>query len=368
MIVRVAWLLFFLGTFGSLKHASGVEQVAVSKEADRSQVTCGIMSAYTAALSLGLDPQISNYLKPQYVDEDTGSSSRHLKSRLSDNNLYSTEHRQLTPASLRAATNPMLLHFIKHVGNSCGGHWVLFLGMADGRFIIYDSARLQPISSYRAGELLTRWDGFGIDVSANEPGVIDQFLPVTWSMISKALFLALPMVILYLLNAIVGSSRFIESLMTIAVAVLLYGAACQLFWRDSLFHFYDTAIWQAHTPTLNEAFETVTFRELQRHIQKGGVVIDARPDGSKSFRVIPNSRSISVFSHADQFHSATKGIGKSEAIIAYCNTPTCNWAIDVAARLKEAGYKDIRVFKLGMLGYVELTDEINDIEESHLSQ
>ena len=125
---------------------------------------CGIYSLYAAALVEGTDISFTDLLRKEYIGCARGSSFDELELAAASNHLYTLPFANLDKQALLDCGHPVILHVKAAISDNEYDHYALFLGTNDGELVIIDPT--DPDAAVDSTELLTRWDGKGIVVSA----------------------------------------------------------------------------------------------------------------------------------------------------------------------------------------------------------
>ena len=104
-----------------------------------------------------------DFLKPAYVGSYNGSTLGELRQAVRSHGGYAEAMEQLTAASLQASSHPIILHVRRPGHNAPYAHWVLFLGVEQGKARIVDPPTAVQLIPF--ADLLSLWDGVGLVVS-----------------------------------------------------------------------------------------------------------------------------------------------------------------------------------------------------------
>jgi ABC-type bacteriocin/lantibiotic exporter with double-glycine peptidase domain len=166
---------FVAGTVGTGFFAVlGGEQPSADAPAQRSpdsariEAYCGVICLARAASALGKQVDFADLLKPQYVGSTRGSSIGELARAAEDLGLYTEPMSRMTCGMLRQARCPVILHVKPALGAADYTHWVLFMGMEEGKARIYDQTK--PVRLVQFEELAASWDGVALLVSTSPIG------------------------------------------------------------------------------------------------------------------------------------------------------------------------------------------------------
>ena len=102
----------------------------------------------------------------------------------------------------------------------------------------------------------------------------------------------------------------------------------------------DLIEWQLHV----EGMEA-TLEDVHRAFQKGGVwLVDVRSAYAYERGHIPGAVNLQMGHYAANGPEVLVGIGKHDPIITYCSGGSCQTSIQLATRLVEDGYTNVRAF------------------------
>jgi hypothetical protein len=139
-----------------------LNMLGVSANQSRADVYCGIYAIYGAASTLG--PPLVDFeslVDSRFVGSRKGSSASELIAAGEELGVNVTAHWHLGASSLRTTESPLVLHFCSYGQLETYDHWVLFLGIKDGKAIVQDSGSSSAMS---ISEVLLRWDGVALSV------------------------------------------------------------------------------------------------------------------------------------------------------------------------------------------------------------
>jgi rhodanese-related sulfurtransferase len=92
----------------------------------------------------------------------------------------------------------------------------------------------------------------------------------------------------------------------------------------------------------------IPFEEArQNFFSKKGVFLDARPPGDYRTGHIRGARNLPIQAFDEYFDSATGDLPQESFIITYCDGETCSESVMLAKKLKEMGYKNVRILVNG---------------------
>jgi rhodanese-related sulfurtransferase len=318
---------------------------------------CGVYCVAAALETLGQEPPMEKLLAPSYVGSELGSSLEELERAVRHLGGHGAPMSRLTVDALRSAKEPIILHFTARGRSATYNHWVLFLGMHDGRARIYDPP--DAVEEFTLAEVLSRWDGTGLVVSAR-PINDDE---IVWTVRASfatwlALAACLAAVVRFAGNWLPQESRqghrylrhirdgflgvALIGTLSAAFAVSYHAMAPTGFLRNRQ---AVASVVEAYLPTLLPKIALEDLRPLVA--SKQVVVVDARPPWAFDLGHIDGAINVRVTATAGQRRRALAGIARTTPLIVYCQGPNCQWDEEVAAGLVADGFADVRLFPGG---------------------
>ncbi len=85
--------------------------------------------------------------------------------------------------------------------------------------------------------------------------------------------------------------------------------------------------------------------------EKSAIIIDARPIKFYNYEHIPTALLLSSNNFLNNYKKVLKDVKKDKEIIVYCNGYNCPASSEVASLLIQKGYKNIKLFAAGMVGW-----------------
>jgi len=324
---------------------------------------CGLQSLYLAMRALDKDIQFRDLLRPQYIGSKQGSSLTELIQAARDHGMNAEAVVRMTCSLLQQADCPVILHVKSHPAATNFDHWVLFMGVEDGRAKIYDGAG--PCELVPFADVSAVWDGIGVFVST-EPF---NHLWVWLALISDLIvYLGLAAVLATGLISLqdrwrrrpaarASSSTILHSLREAGVlaliVILLIFTFSLLNWGGSLSSPMAVAgIQDAH---LGNLLPKVNVHEINRLSHSPTVtIVDARHQKEYEQGHIDGAICIAIDADIAACQKALRGVPYSNRIIIYCQSSGCPYSEIVAGKLRSVGYKEIALFQEGWLGWEKL--------------
>ena len=124
---------------------------------------CGLYCLHAAAESLGKEIRFESLIDPRYIGSSEGSSISELTQAATDLGLHVKVLKNVTCNGLEHLSSPTILHVRENPTSPGNDHWVLVLGLGEGRVRIFDGAgktEVMPLS-----RLAARWDGIALLIS-----------------------------------------------------------------------------------------------------------------------------------------------------------------------------------------------------------
>jgi rhodanese-related sulfurtransferase len=98
--------------------------------------------------------------------------------------------------------------------------------------------------------------------------------------------------------------------------------------------------------------ETISRDEVKQLIDRGAVtVVEALPEQYFAEQHLPGAVNVPHDAGSDQVEAALPD--KSAPVITYCASPTCANSAQLATRLEQMGYTDVREYAEGKSDWVE---------------
>ncbi len=124
---------------------------------------CGVCALHRTLAALGMRVRFDDLLKPEYVGTRKGSSIDELTRAAVACGLNCETANGMTCGILRRLQSPTVLHVRGAFESSDYDHWILFMGIEDGKARIYDGSHAAELIDL--GDLTARWDGTGLILS-----------------------------------------------------------------------------------------------------------------------------------------------------------------------------------------------------------
>ena len=363
---RRGYLSLFLSACFSVVIA-GHEAIGANGEASKAAPSirqpsgpyCGVYCLYTVLRLSGRDVDLRKLVRPEYIGSHRGSSLTELRKAAEDNALYAVPVRTMTSRALRSCRDPIILHVKFDVMSKTYNHYELFLGTENGRARMLNPP--EPVRSVPFKELVPRWDGNGLIVSAEPIDTGAIFAParrqfMICAAIAVATVLAVRCARGRLPHAMSDSHRGLLSVSAIQSA--MFGITALL--CAVLYHFANdegllanaaatTSVQQAH---IGNFVPRIGAEKVHKLLGTDTVFIDARYAHDYGGGHLEGARSIPVDTNDMERHTMTASIPEHSRIVVYCQSASCKFAENMALWLKQKGFSDVAIYRGGWADWV----------------
>ena len=313
---------------------------------------CGIYSLYAALQLHGITVDFEKLVNKKYVGSYMGSSLAELQRAAGDCGAYAVPMEGLSAASLRAATEPILLHVRRPGYGHPFGHWIVFLGVEGSRARILDPPN--PPQYLAFAELLAIWDGSGLVVSKVPVG--------TWrlrlaSWLEYAVIGCFCFIGIALLALLVGRRRWADyRLVRFGVmggSGMLLALVFHLVSSEGFF-FNGNALAQVLVVHFQPRLEKVTVEQVAQSLGRSDTTfIDARYPQAFRMGHLPGAINLPIYAGLPDRSRVLAGVPRTHRVIVYCQSNRCAWGEQIAADLYFRGYRRICVFPGGWAAWEE---------------
>jgi len=309
---------------------------------------CGIYAMFGAAAALDVRGNIESLIDPQYVSGRTGSTLGDLMDAAEQLGVKAQPLSGLGISSLKESRDPLILHVASFGQLEAFNHWLLFLGMQDGKARTVDSSG--KLYLMNVSELLSRWDGVGLAVfTANKP--LTRFGSVE---LSRAAWSA--MVVLCCVSGIAAGSRWLGGRWSWRPqgAVVLVGSLLALLGFRQLEA--DTNLWRnsscvefvqaAHGL---RSFPELTLTQMQDRLKQPGgfILFDTRYAGDMNWGHLPGALALPIDSTQSQVSERVVNLDRQKPVILYCQSAGCGFSDWMAIVLTSFGFRDVSIYRGG---------------------
>jgi hypothetical protein len=311
---------------------------------------CGILAMKVAIESLGGSIELSQILSKRYLsDSRLGSSDLDLVRLATDHNMQTNVYRSLNISALQSLKSPALLHLKTRSDKRCGGHWVTFLGCENGRLIVYDSLKRGSLATIIPADLLTRWNGHTILVSRHPIAGAEKFNLGCASIVDRLFALLVCLTSVLSLVHFSNELGLIRKTISLLLGGIFAASVLQATDRNSIAYNWFSATWMT-TPSIE--LDAASFEDFSR-AKVAGNLVDARTAQAGKQLKVPGAVAIGVDWDLAEFRDGMERLCRMQQVVVFCNSRSCPWADNVGKRLKTAGFSDVRVFRRGIVGYLE---------------
>jgi len=297
--------------------------------------------------------ELKQLIKPEYIGSQMGSSLAELKKAAEDFGLNAKPIGKLGIKGLRQSDYPIILHVKSSAESSKYDHYVLYVGQSGGEARIFDPPR--PVRSVPFYELAAIWDRAGLIVSAQPIDLGAVFAPARKRFVFYAVIVATIILLIRRLRKrwgiAVKSIKGRLGLSVLEAAGLVTAAVV----TGMFYHFVSDAGFLAHpsaTAGVQKAYAgsfipKVGKAKAEELLGSETVFIDARYALDYKAGHIEGAVNVPVDANDTESRRRMADIDKDCWLVVYCQSAGCRFAEKVSARLKEAGYRNISIFKGG---------------------
>ena len=345
------------------RDADGPKQIAVT-------AYCGIRSLHRAMTSLGGRVPFQDLISAKYVGSRSGSSLAELKLAAKERGFHALEIQNFKNSMLHDLRKPTILHFKGSPDRKVFDHWVLFLGISNGRALIGDG--FDPLKEVGFDELTGLWDGSGLIIS-------DQPIRPVGVLASSILI-----VMAYMGSGFIGlvAFRVISSFLSRFGGSGLSGSRVSL--RFALTEVLSLLSITALTMSLYKGFDPdsgLTNRALIESVQSPYIffklsyvdsdcpeltrsrpdclLVDARLPSDFEAGHLDGAINIPPSWKPEQYAARLSGIPKATTIVLYCQSEGCPFSVYVSKKLHDFGYHDLRIYKGGFAEWTRLGKHVS---------
>ncbi len=313
---------------------------------------CGIYSLYHALRAIDVPVPFDSLAQDQYVGSGNGSSAEELRQAAVDHGAEALVLNGMTVATLRGATDPIILHVREPGHVSEYNHWVVFLGSEGDQARVIDGR--SQVSVVPVAELLALWDGKGV-VVARQVRAWD-LASAAW--VDAALVLFVGFLGVVVAAVVAGSPAAQQAQPTTLIramgrtgALFVLAAALGGVWhlvRGEGYFLNRSAIGLVAEHRLSPKFPLVSAEELTASMKRGEVlVIDARLPTDYQAGHIPGAVNVPISTGWLDRRQLLSTIPSSGRVVIYCQSEGCPWADTIALALISLGRSGVAVYRGG---------------------
>jgi rhodanese-related sulfurtransferase len=315
---------------------------------------CGVYDVYAAAKILDKRVPIETLIVPKYVSTTGGSTAQDLCTASRDIGLFAEAVGNLSENSLRSSPNMMLLH-TRSAGSRNYDHWILYLGMSNGKPVIYDPPHAPEAKAVR--EIAEVWDGTAVVISDS---------PVAIGLLKRSdfrTFVGVSIVVLTALTLVrveqkrskdIGGGGAYTLRRTglefggMLAGSLVVGLLINMYAESGLLADPTgaSALVDAYGTSFAEKIDAKGLHDIvTRHDET--IIIDARMDADYAWGHVPGALNLPVNCTESELETSLSGVPNMRRIIVYCQSSGCPFADSIASRLIARGYKNLVLFPGG---------------------
>lgn len=316
---------------------------------------CGLYAVYGAASALGIRPDFESLLDPTFVSGRRGSTIEDLVRATNHVGLSAQALGGLSLASLRESSCPLVLHTTSFGQLSTYNHWLLFVGMQDGRARIVDAGGALFLMDI--AELMARWDGVALAIS-RDPADRTNFDSVElrslllWALVVLMTLAGVNLIARKVSAASAGSRRTFAISMSSTVCLLIVFIHCRpalSLWRN------DKTVEFIHAAEGNRTLQELTVEEMASltSLANPPVIFDTRYDGDMSYGHLPGASALPVDLSQAEVAQRVENIPRDRTIVVYCQSQGCLFSDRMAVVLTGFGFTDVQIYRDGWVGWQE---------------
>lgn len=313
---------------------------------------CGVQCISYASSILKRPVPLAALVKKEYISSKVGSSVEDLLRAASDFGLNAKALGRMSVFHLRESACPVVLHVKRDLSSPAYDHWILFVGIDNGKIKVYDGRRFDLISP---SALSARWDGTGILISDRELDstrlALVSLTEISWYAGTAFCLGAVAYLARRALAPLRGApALFGETIVLLALAALLAGAVHSLTGAGLLEN--EDAVLAIRETHYAQLHAKVTVDQIRGLVGVPGVtVVDARLVSDFNRGHLPGAINIPPDSPPDLVARLTESLPEDNQFIIYCQSSACPFSERVARKLESLGRRNIAIFREGWAGW-----------------
>ena len=311
---------------------------------------CGLFCLYAAFQWYADCPGADSLMRPDYLTAPNGSTMRDLVRAAEDHGYYAQSLRNLHISSLKRSPYPIICSVRKTLSRPAFDHYVIVLPTKNER-VAYDvvNNKLLTLDELSKGY----WAGNGLLITRKPTCLWVVFL-------HDYLLLGVGLALLLGLRRLIARHRktrqppqycvvfraLSHGFLLCFISVIGAGLFCLCNCSSSLLLFPKevSLVQDRHLGTLLHSYD---FDKVLHAMQTGAIIIDARLDHDYQTEHIGGAINISPFSPESVYKAALNNLSANRLVILYCQSPGCPYAMEVAAKLRQMGYKNLAYYRGG---------------------
>ena len=348
------WQATRVVTFQCVLLAAVCTCAAPNANAADSGPYCGIYAVYGAATAIGVQSSFQDLVDQQYVSARKGSTIADLEKAAEKLGVHATAFGGMGLASLQRARDPLILHLASFGQLGAYNHWILYLGMEDGRARTIDDKG--AVHLMKISELMARWDGVGVAISREKSPLTNygsvEMASLCWWAVLVLLSVWGTHNVCGRLKVSTARARFHHRTLFFVTAFLVLLKEANpdlgLLRNPACVNFIMAAEGHREFPELTTegliALKT-EYPEL--------VIFDNRYDGDMNYGHVPGARSMPVDASQQEVTEYVSGLDRRQPVVVYCQSVGCRFSDRMAVILTGFGFEDIRIYRDGWVGWKE---------------
>lgn len=367
---RNAWALLaaFLVLSSSARAGTSTRNEMAGREAVARWTGpyCGLLCVYASMRAGGIEEDMHELMKPEYVGDPKGSSLGELQRAAHDHHMNAVPLARLSSDTLRRCSHWVILRVRSNPGSREYNHYELFLGVEGDKAVIYDPPN--PPERISFAELATLWSGEGLVVSASP---IDLHAALNSARIRFVFWAGgicvVVLLIRYLLRFVpIRLCHSSQAFLGMSVGQGAALAVMALFFA-MIYHFTSETgllanaqgtqvVQRGHAPNF---IPKITARGVREAQNLGTVFIDARQNRDYQAGHLNGAVNIPVDANDVKRGKMVASMPRNSKVVVYCQSSGCQYADNVALWLQEHGFSDIAIYRGGWLDWVNKNGKEN---------
>lgn len=350
----IAWWLIVVFIFSVSASADSDDR---NKEAVRQvwKPYCGLYCLYAAMKQQGVEVEFPSLIKHEYCGSMHGSALSELVKVAEDHGMHTMSAKNLTSRELRQATCPIILHVKLQPNSRTYAHYILYLGTREGYAIIYDPSN--SIKAMPFHELVPRWDGVGLILSATPIDAISIFRPAYERFV---LYVSIVAVFILFLRWVKQrwlsfSAAISRRKLLLLSAVQCCGLTLVALATGMLYHFANDEGFLVHmnaTDSIKQAYwdtfiSKISKNEVNTLFDTDTIFIDARFSSDFEAGHLKGAINVPINITDKERKILMANISKRSHIVVYCQSASCGYARNVTKKLLADGFRNVSIFKGG---------------------
>ena len=311
---------------------------------------CGIYSVAAAIKAVGGNVSVQDLIKNCKISNAEGCSAADIVEMVEFCGYRATVTDKLSGGVLAFSKTPIIIHFDGQRTIENTHHWVCFLGVRNGRPVLFDPPN--PSESVNYGDILAYTSGLGIAVSKNELPLnsywFGKFEILFWVFSCFLSLLVATKLFTFRSSKKTQPSKLSFQFGYLVLAILTMILIQQMlpwatFLRDhvSLGHFQE--IYASAIPPEEIEFDRVVDGIREQTIN----VIDARLPAAFGQGHIPGAINWPVDGSIIESRNAFQRLDLNKPVVVYCESSRCTWSDAISIRLSKRGARDVFIFRGG---------------------